>query len=106
MAFSQAIELEGDQPGRYIAYAKALEKIGERHKAAEALETAKKIEAVEVLEVGGHECEPLVLKELRLRIRILVECDKTALVQLFQNATGMAAAAVGDIDVGSVGVGD
>ena len=40
MAFRQAIELEGDQPGRYIAYAKALEKIGERHKAAEALETA------------------------------------------------------------------
>ena len=37
MAFSQAIELEGDQPGRYIAYAKALEKIGERHKAASAL---------------------------------------------------------------------
>ena len=40
MAFAQAIELEGDQPGRYIAYAKALEKLGERHKAAEALETA------------------------------------------------------------------
>lgn len=40
MAFHQAIEIEGDQPGRYIAYAKALEKIGERHKAAEALETA------------------------------------------------------------------
>ena len=40
MAFSQAIELEGAQPGRYIAYAKALEKIGERHKATEALETA------------------------------------------------------------------
>ena len=40
MAFEQAIELEGDQPGRYVAYAKALEKIGERHKAAEALETA------------------------------------------------------------------
>ena len=40
MAFAQAIELEGDQPGRYIAYAKALEKIGERHKATEALETA------------------------------------------------------------------
>ncbi len=40
MAFAQAIELEGDQPGRYIAYAKALEKLGERHKAADALETA------------------------------------------------------------------
>ena len=40
MAFSQAIEIEGDQPGRYIAYAKALEKLGQRGKAIEALETA------------------------------------------------------------------
>lgn len=40
MAFSQAITLEGDQPARYIAYAKALEKLGERSKAVEALETA------------------------------------------------------------------
>lgn len=40
MAFAQAIEIEGDQPGRYIAYAKSLEKLGERNKAIEALETA------------------------------------------------------------------
>lgn len=40
MAFSQAIDIEGDQPGRYIAYAKALEKLGERNKAIDALETA------------------------------------------------------------------
>lgn len=40
MAFSQAIDIEGDQPGRYIAYAKALEKLGERSKAIDALETA------------------------------------------------------------------
>ena len=40
MAFAQAIEIEGDQPGRYVAYAKALEKLGERNKAIEALETA------------------------------------------------------------------
>lgn len=40
MAFSQAIEIEGDQPARYIAYAKALEKLGERNKAIDALETA------------------------------------------------------------------
>lgn len=39
-AFAQAIEIEGDQPGRYIAFAKALEKLGERSKAIEALETA------------------------------------------------------------------
>ena len=40
MAFNQAIEIEGDQPARYIAYAKALEKLGERNKAIDALETA------------------------------------------------------------------
>ncbi len=40
MAFEQAIALEGDQPGRYIAYAKALEKLGERKQAIKQLETA------------------------------------------------------------------
>ncbi len=40
MAFAQAIEMEGDMPARYIAYAKAAEKIGERKKAIDALETA------------------------------------------------------------------
>ena len=40
MAFSQAIKIEGDQPARYIAYAKALEKLGERKKAIDSLETA------------------------------------------------------------------
>jgi tetratricopeptide (TPR) repeat protein len=39
-AFAQAIDIEGDQPGRHVAYAKALEKLGERTKAIEALETA------------------------------------------------------------------
>ncbi len=49
MAFAQAIELEGDQPGRYIAYAKALEKVGERHKATEALETAYSLNPTTVI---------------------------------------------------------
>ena len=40
MAFEQAIALEGDQPGRYIAYAKALEKLGQRKDAIKQLETA------------------------------------------------------------------
>ena len=39
-AFHQAISLEGDLPARYIAYAKAEEKLGNRNKALEALETA------------------------------------------------------------------
>ena len=40
MAFKQAIELEGDMPARYIALAKAEEKMGNRKNAIEALEQA------------------------------------------------------------------
>jgi tetratricopeptide (TPR) repeat protein len=40
MAFRQAIELEGDVPARYIALAKAEEKMGRPRKAVEALENA------------------------------------------------------------------
>ena len=40
LAFEQAIELEGDVPTRYIALAKADEKLGRKKKAIEALENA------------------------------------------------------------------
>ena len=40
MAFAQAIELEGDVPARYIALAKAEEKLGNVKKAISALENA------------------------------------------------------------------
>ena len=49
MAFQQALELEGDQPGRYIAHAKALEKLGERHRAIEQLETAYSLNPTTVI---------------------------------------------------------
>ena len=49
MAFAQAIELEGDQPGRYIAHAKALEKLGQRNKAIEQLETAYSLNPTTVI---------------------------------------------------------
>lgn len=49
MAFAQAIELEGDQPGRYIAHAKALEKLGQRNKAIEELETAYSLNPTTVI---------------------------------------------------------
>lgn len=44
MAFRQAIELEGDVPARYMALAKAEEKIGNYKKAVEALENAYEID--------------------------------------------------------------
>ena len=44
MAFTQAIELEGDVPARYIALAKAEEKLGRTKKAIEALENAYELD--------------------------------------------------------------
>ena len=44
MAFRQAIELEGDVPARYIALAKAEEKLGNVKKSIEALENAYELD--------------------------------------------------------------
>ena len=44
MAFRQAIELEGDVPARFIALAKAEEKMGRTKKAVEALENAYELD--------------------------------------------------------------
>lgn len=44
MAFRQAIELEGDVPARYIALAKAEEKLGRPKRAVEALENAYELD--------------------------------------------------------------
>lgn len=44
MAFRQAIELEGDVPARYMALAKAEEKLGNYRKAVEALENAYELD--------------------------------------------------------------
>ncbi len=44
MAFQQAIELEGDVPTRYVALAKAEEKLGNTKRAIEALENAYELD--------------------------------------------------------------
>ena len=44
MAFNQAISLEGDVPSRYIALAKAEEKLGRFKKAVDALESAYELD--------------------------------------------------------------
>lgn len=44
MAFRQAIELEGDVPTRYVALAKAEEKLGNYKKAIDALESAYELD--------------------------------------------------------------
>ena len=45
MAFKQALELEGGVPARFIALAKAEEKLGKRKEAIDALESAYELEA-------------------------------------------------------------
>ena len=45
MAFRQALELEGGIPARFIALAKALEKLGRRKEAIDALESAYELES-------------------------------------------------------------
>ena len=45
MAFEQALELEGGIPARFIALANALEKLGRRKEAIDALESAYELEA-------------------------------------------------------------
>lgn len=45
MAFLQAIELEGDVPSRFIALAKAQEKLGKRREAINSLESAFELES-------------------------------------------------------------
>ena len=44
MAFQQALEMEGDMPARYIALAKAQEKLGRRKDALAALENAYELD--------------------------------------------------------------
>ncbi len=45
MAFEQALELEGGVPARFIALAKALEKLGRRNESIDALESAYELDA-------------------------------------------------------------
>jgi len=64
LAFEQALELENTNPGRHVAYSKALKGTGNHKKAAEALETGWEITK-----------SPLILREL-LHIYTELEDDE------------------------------
>lgn len=86
MAFKQAIALEGDQPGRYIAYAKALEQLGERISAVEALETAYSLSPSTVvlrhiLEIYERSGDPDNIAATTARITKLQEEKEAKLTQ-------------------------
>lgn len=83
MAFTQAIELEGDLPARYIAFAKSEEKLGNRKKAIEALETAYDLAPStpilrHILEVYERAEDEEGIASTKQRINSLVEEKKTA----------------------------
>ena len=89
MAFTQAIQMEGDVPARYIALAKAEEKLGNPKKAIEALENAYELDPsvstlrqiLAIYETGGNEdeiaaitkrIEDQVIKEQKAKKRRLI----------------------------------
>lgn len=85
-AFAQAIALEGDLPARYIAYAKAEEKLGNRGKALEALETAFTLDPStmvlrHILELHERADNVDAMQETKARIATLLESKKPAMRQ-------------------------
>ncbi len=81
-AFQQAITLEGDLPTRYIAYSKAEEKLGNRAKALEALETAYTLDPSttvlrHILELHERADDIAAITETKERIATLLEAKKT-----------------------------
>ncbi|MBQ3413520.1 tetratricopeptide repeat protein [Candidatus Saccharibacteria bacterium] len=95
MAFLQAIELEGDVPARYMALAKAEEKLGRTKKAVEALENAYELDPsvstlrqiLAIYEAAGDEeaiaattarIEEQVARETRVKNRRAMRTAKAA----------------------------
>lgn len=83
MAFQQAIDLEGDLPARYIAYAKTEEKLGNRKKAIEALEVAYDLAPSttilrHILEVYERAEDKDGIADTKKRITTLLEEQKPA----------------------------
>ena len=80
MAFEQAIALEGDVPARYIALAKAEEKMGRTKKAIEALEDAYELDPktatlrqiLAIYEAAGNE-EAAMATTARIEAQIIKE---------------------------------
>ena len=82
MAFNQAIELEGDVPARFIALAKAEEKLGAPKRAIEALENAYELDPqistlrqiLAIYEAAGEE-EAMVATTARIESQIAKDSE-------------------------------
>ena len=85
MAFRQAIELENDMPSRYIALAKAEEKMGNRKAALDALEKAYNLEQnvntlrqiLAIHETSG-DAEAITATTARIEAKIAEDAKKKA----------------------------
>ena len=85
MAFEQAIKLEGDLPARFIALAKADEKLGKRKDAIEALESAYAIDPatstlrqILALHEAAGDAEAIAATAARIEERLAEEAKKRA----------------------------
>ena len=84
MAFTQAIQMEGDVPARYIALAKAEEKLGNNKKAIEELEIAYEIDpSLSTLR------QMLAIYEASGDIDEINEIRKNTKMKLFLNVLGL-----------------
>lgn len=63
LAFEQALEIEDNMPTRYIAYARALEKLGKEKLAISALEKADLDERPQILRALGSLISRLKISE-------------------------------------------
>jgi tetratricopeptide (TPR) repeat protein len=91
MAFEQAIKLEGDLPARYIAYAKAEEKLGHKEKALDALESAFELERSpsvlkHMLDLQTKAGDTKAVEDTKTRILGLME-EKRALLEAPKSVT-------------------
>jgi tetratricopeptide (TPR) repeat protein len=80
-AFKQAIAIEGDLPARYIAFAKAEEKLGHKDKALESLEAAFELERSttilrHILDLHESAGDETAADDTKLRILNLIEEHK------------------------------
>jgi tetratricopeptide (TPR) repeat protein len=96
IAFRQAIELEAEVPGRYIALAKAEEKMGKIENAIQSLELAYKLNKSlpvlkHILQLYESENDQEMVKKTRARVERVVEAEsaKTAAAQRPKRAAGV-----------------
>lgn len=85
MAFKQALELEGDVPARFIALAKAEEKVGNRKNALSALESAYELDhslstlrQILAIHEAADDAEAIAATTARIEAQIAEDAKKKA----------------------------